>query len=255
LSNRVGRIVSDPPRNVYMGLAVDHSLLLMHQHNGSVATIRFWNNPRSVIVGRGQSLEHEVDRDFCRENDILVCRRISGGGAVYQDEGNLNISLVYSRGELGSPNDVREATRLLPSLIVESLGRNGLSGLTIDDSNGIYLDGYKVSGAASYITRDTVLVHSTLLVSANIENLEGSLIHSEEAQRRRSRYAPTMNLPAFPIETWKTNLVRLLEARFDATFRQDALTSEEMKMAERLSRTMYSTEGWISEGKRPDLTD
>ncbi|MDP2900906.1 MAG: biotin/lipoate A/B protein ligase family protein [Candidatus Bathyarchaeota archaeon] len=254
MSNHVGRVVSDSPRNAFLGLAVDHSLLLLHPHNGNVATLRFWSNPRSVIVGRGQSLKLEVNRDFCRKNGILVCRRISGGGAVYQDEGNLNVSLIYPRHALERPNDVREATRLLPSLIKKSLEDCGLAGLTIDDLNGVYLDGYKVSGAASYLSRDAVLAHSTLLVSANLENLEGSLVHSDGTQRRRSRYAPTRNLPALPMDAWRSSLVQLLEERFDASFKQDVLTPEETRMAERLSETMYSTEGWIRAGERPDPT-
>ena len=255
MATQLGRIISDFPSDAYMGLAVDHSLLLLHPHNGNVATLRFWSNPRSVIIGRGQVLELEVDQAFCRENGISVCRRISGGGAVYQDEGNLNISLVYSRGELGSPNDVREATRLLPDLIRESLERCGVSGLTLDDLNGIYLEGYKVSGAAAYLPRDAVLAHSTLLLSANLVNLEASLLHSEEGRRRKSRYSPTKNLPAFPMETWRSTLVQLLEARFKVSFKQYTLTSEEIEIAERLSETMYSTDGWINEGKRADLTD
>jgi lipoate---protein ligase len=251
MGERFGRIISDQPGDAYMGLAVDHSLLLQQHQGHNVATVRFWICPKSVIIGRGQSLELEVDQDFCRENNIRVCRRISGGGAVYHDEGNLNVSLIYPRRALGSSGDVREVTRLLPSLLHESLRQSGFDGLTFDDLNGIHFKGYKVSGAASYLSRDTVLNHSTLLLSVNLGNLERSLLHPESA-RRSSKYSPTMNISNLNVEAWKQSLIRLLEYRFDAAFIEDALTTEESRLAERLSEKLYSSEGWIRAGEYPD---
>jgi lipoate---protein ligase len=254
MAMQFGRIIRDSPSNANMGLAIDHSLLLKQESN--IATVRFWSNPRSVVIGRGQFLKLEVDQDFCRENDIRICRRISGGGAVYQDKGNLNISLIYPRQAFGRPCDVREATRLLPGLLKESLGKCGFEKLSLDNLNGIYIDGYKISGAASYLSRDTVLSHSTLLISTNLANLERSLLHTEGAQRG-SRYSPTKNLSTLHIANWKSRLIQLLEERFDAPFKEDSLTPEESQLAERLRETLYSRDSWIMEGKysNPQATE
>ncbi len=244
-----GRIIQDHLSDPHLGLAVDHALLL---HGGeNRVTLRLWSNPPSVVIGRGQLPELEVDQAYCRENGIRVCRRISGGGAVYHDGGNLNISLVYPRWTLAKPLDVKEATRLLPSLLLRSLEHYGIAPLSIDELNGIYLDGLKVSGSASYLSRDTVLSHSTLLLSANMENLERSLLHPEGA-RRRSRYSPTRNLSVLNSEEWKPILVDLLGERFDASFAEDSLSPEEAQLAERLCDSVYSRGDWISEGRMPD---
>lgn len=241
-----GRVIQDHPDDPYLGLAVDHALLL--QSGGDRVTLRFWSNPPSVVIGRGQSPEAEVDQAYCHEKGIRLCRRISGGGAVYHDEGNLNISLVYPRKKLAKPLDVREATRLLPSLLLQSLERSGVTRLSIDELNGVYLDGLKVSGAASYMSRDTALSHSTLLLSANLENLERSLLHPE-ATRRKSRYSPTRNLSNLDAEAWKPILVDLLGKRFDARFVEDRLTPEEAHLSERLCDSVYAQDDWINEGR------
>ncbi len=241
-----GRIIEDNPDDVYRGLAVDHALLLCH--DGGV-TLRLWRNEFSVVIGRGQTLA-EVDEDYCRQNGIHVCRRISGGGAVYQDSGNLNISLVYPRLALMKPHDVREATRLLPSIILDSLTRCGVTRSTLDDLNGIHRDGYKVSGAASYLNRDTILSHSTLLLSADIKKLEKSLLHPMEVHRA-SMYSPTANLD-IDFENWKPILVGLVEERFDTSLNEGKLTTEEASLTAELSRA-YSSEEWVRSGIMPTL--
>jgi lipoate-protein ligase A len=185
-----GRVIEDHPGDANLGLAIDHALLITHA--GGV-TLRLWRNPRSVIIGRSQSPSLEADEEYCRANGVIVCRRISGGGAVYQDEGNLNISLVYPRSALERIDNVSEATCLLPSIIMESLRRNGVDRLSIDRLNTIYKDGFKVSGAAAYLKSDVVLSHSTLLLSADLRRLEKSLLHLEGV-KRGSRYSPTTNL-------------------------------------------------------------
>jgi len=244
-----GRIIQDNSNDPYLSLAIDHSLLL---HGGEErVTLRLWNNPPSVVIGRGQSLELEVDQSYCRANGIKICRRLSGGGAVYHDGGNLNISLVYPRRALAKSLDVKEATRLLPNLLLKSLEYVGILSLSIDELNGLFLDGFKISGAASYLSRDTVLSHSTLLLSANMENLEKSLLHPEGA-RRKSRYSPTRNLSILDAETWKPILFDLLDERFNARFTEDSLTHEEAQLAERLCDSVYSNGDWINEGRMPD---
>jgi lipoate-protein ligase A len=244
-----GRLIQDQPDDPYLGLAVDHSLLLKGCEDK--VTLRLWSNPPSVVIGRGQSPEFEVDQTYCREKGISICRRISGGGAVYHDKGNLNISLVYPRRTLANPLEVREATRMLPNLLLKSLEKSGIPNLSIDDMNGIYLDGFKVSGAASYLSRDIILSHSTLLLSVNLENLERSLLHLEET-RRKSVYSPTKNLSALDVETWKPILIDLLGKCFNTCFFEDSLTPEEARLAGRLCGSVYANGDWIREGQIHD---
>jgi lipoate-protein ligase A len=241
-----GRIIQDHTQDPYLGLAIDHSLLL-HSSDNRV-TLRLWSNPPSVVIGRGQSLGLEVNQNYCLENSIKICRRISGGGAVYQDEGNLNISLIFPRKSLAKLQNLQEATRLLPYLLLQSLEHSGISHLSIDEMNSIYLDGLKVSGAASYLSRDTVLSHSTLLLSANLEKLEKSLLHPEGA-RRKSRYSPTGNMSVLDVEAWKPTLIDLLGKRFSTRIVEDNLTTEEAQLAERLCNSVYAREDWIIEGR------
>ncbi len=128
-----------------------------------------WQNGPSIIVGRHQCTAEEINADFVRRENLSVVRRITGGGAVYHDTGNLNFSFIENayglekvdfRRYLGS---VREALRDV-GVRAEISGRNDLE-----------VDGRKVSGSAQRIHMGKVLHHGTLLVNVDFERLNEAL--------------------------------------------------------------------------------
>ena len=125
-------------------------------------------NRASVIVGYNQAVVNEVDMDFCIENDIRIVRRLSGGGAVYHDSGNLNYAFISDKKEMPLSADF-----LLPVIHV-------LRQLDIPVETGKRKDlwlpgGYKISGTASHVSKGRELHHGTLLYESNLEQLKRSL--------------------------------------------------------------------------------
>jgi lipoate-protein ligase A len=80
---RAGRILEYSFDNLHQNLALEHVILHISEGSSDNTTIRFWKNPPSVILGRSQLLNREVNIEYCKQNNIVIGRRISGGGTVY----------------------------------------------------------------------------------------------------------------------------------------------------------------------------
>lgn len=127
-----------------------------------------WRVAPTVIIGRNQDLEAEVNMDYCRSHDVSVVRRKSGGGCVYSDMGNIMISFISGRGEVASVFEryLSTMTACLCSL-----------GLPAEKSgrNDILVDGRKVSGNAFHQLPDRSIVHGTLLYDTDFAALEEAI--------------------------------------------------------------------------------
>ena len=124
-----------------------------------------WRVEPTVIFGRNQVLENEVNLEYCRANGVNIVQRKSGGGCVYSDKGNIMISYVSERGV------VSEVFEKYLSELTECL--RGL-GLKAEKSgrNDILVDGRKVSGNAFHQHPDRSIVHGTLLYDTDMDALE-----------------------------------------------------------------------------------
>lgn len=127
-------------------------------------TLFTWIVSPTVIYGRHQSAEVEVNTDYCRESGIAVVQRKSGGGCVYADQGNLMISYISP-----SAHSERVFAEFL-QLIRNALAAKGLLAVTTEH-NDILVDGRKVSGTACYTTPTGTIVHGTLLFDVNLDAL------------------------------------------------------------------------------------
>ena len=127
-----------------------------------------WRVNPTVIIGRNQNLEAEVNMDYCREHGVEVVRRKSGGGCVYSDKGNIMISYVSGRGDVSEVFEryLDMLTSCLRSLELpaEKSGRND-----------VLVDGRKVSGNAFHMLPDWSIVHGTLLYSTDFDALEAAI--------------------------------------------------------------------------------
>lgn len=123
-----------------------------------------WRVRPTVILGRNQVLENEVNLEYCRSHGVEIVQRKSGGGCVYSDKGNIMISYISERGVVSEVFDrylsgLTECLRSL-GLRAEKSGRND-----------ILVDGRKVSGNAFHQLPDRSIVHGTLLYSTDLEAL------------------------------------------------------------------------------------
>lgn len=120
-----------------------------------------WVVRPTVIIGRHQCLETEVDVEYCRSHDIDIVRRLSGGGCVYADPDNLMISYVCP-----THRPVTEVFAIFARNVADTLRDLGLNA-EVSGRNDILIDGKKVSGCAYYHTVDHAIVHSTMLFGCN----------------------------------------------------------------------------------------
>ena len=127
-----------------------------------------WRVNPTVIIGRNQDLEAEVNMDYCREHGVEVVRRKSGGGCVYSDKGNIMISYISGRG------DVSEVFERYLDMLTSCLRSLGLPAEK-SGRNDVLVDGRKVSGNAFHMLPDRSIVHGTLLYSTDFDALEAAI--------------------------------------------------------------------------------
>ena len=131
-----------------------------------------WQNRPSVIIGANQEVHTEVNLDYLKENDIYLVRRVTGGGAVYHDFGNLNYTIVGSSDDL--EHDYPEYTQYM----VQALQKLGIPA-TMSGRNDILVEGRKVSGFAKRVCKNRLMIHGTLMFDVNLEQLTQALCPPE----------------------------------------------------------------------------
>jgi lipoate-protein ligase A len=194
-----------------MNLALED--YLVRRFRGGETVLCLYVNDASVVIGRNQLPFAEARLQEVERRRIRIVRRLSGGGAVYHDPGNLNFSIIQTRGALPwpSPAEVLRPVR-------DWLGAMGVPA-HLNDRHDILVDGRKVTGAAQYRTKDKCLTHGTLLVSADLEALQRVLGSDGEVasyRGRRSVPSPVTNLtqyhPALTIAEARTALMDVFAA-------------------------------------------
>ncbi|MCH7657220.1 MAG: lipoate--protein ligase [Bacteroidetes bacterium] len=133
-----------------------------------------WRSEPSVIVGRHQNTLAEINWGFIKRHNIKVVRRLSGGGAVYHDPGNLNFTFIM-RGQKGKPVDFKKFT----DPVIKALASLSVTA-KFEGKNDLRVNGLKISGNAEHIFRDKILHHGTLLFDSNLDNLENAVKKDED---------------------------------------------------------------------------
>jgi lipoate-protein ligase A len=135
-------------------------------------TIRFWTNPKpTVIVGRFQTPELEVNKEACKRHHPLVVRRFTGGGTVYHDKGNLNYAISVRRDDPIIPKTLDKIRPILCAGIIKALEMLGLDAKFESKGAYIHVNGKKISGTAALATRNVVFLHGTILVDSDLPRL------------------------------------------------------------------------------------
>lgn len=153
--------IENPHTDAWFNLAAEEYLL----KNFSDDILMVWQNEPSIIIGKHQNVWDEINRRFVREKHIKVVRRYSGGGAVYHDEGNLNVTFIENG---------RQSSGKFTEMLIGFLHSCGIKA-TADERQGINIDGLKISGSAQSIHKNRILHHATLLFSTNLYRLTEAL--------------------------------------------------------------------------------
>lgn len=161
------RYIINKRTNPYFNLALDD--YAMRHIDVDEDFFFLWQNEPSVIIGKNQNAVEEINREYIDENGVHVARRVSGGGAVYHDFGNLNFTFVIG---VDDPGKVNYKKYVQP--IVDALASMGVVA-TASGRNDILIDGLKISGNAQSLANGKLMHHGTLMFDVNIEHMVEAL--------------------------------------------------------------------------------
>lgn len=130
----------------------------------------FYINEPSIIIGRNQNTIEEINTDYVEKQGIHVVRRLSGGGAVYHDAGNLNFSFIM-------PDDGESFRNFgkVTQPIIDALHDMGVEGAELKGRNDLIIDGKKFSGNAMYSTNGRMFAHGTLMFDSDVNEVVNAL--------------------------------------------------------------------------------
>ena len=167
------RVVDGGLRDGRFNIALDQAMIELHQQGRIPDTIRFIHFPPTALVGRHQVLGREVDLDYCARHGVRVGRRITGGGAIYLDEGQLGWALVFHRHTLGIAA-LPDVGRAICEAVAAGLSRFGLDA-RYRPRNDIEVDGRKISGTGGFFDGDTLIYQGTVLVDLDSARMLAAL--------------------------------------------------------------------------------
>ncbi len=167
------RVVDTGIRDGRAQIAFDQAMIDAHREGDIPDTIRFLQFPPTVLIGRHQALSQEVKLDHCRSNNIRTVRRITGGGALYFDEGQLGWELVFHRDTLGITS-LADLAREICEAAAAGLCKLGVEA-KYRPRNDIEVEGRKISGTGGFFDGSTLFYQGTLLVDMNPADMIAAL--------------------------------------------------------------------------------
>lgn len=208
-----------------------------------------WQVNPSVIFGRNQLMENEVNLDFCRRHGIGMFRRKSGGGCVYADMGNVMLSYVTSGG-----GNVGFTYNKYINLILLALRKIGVEA-TATGRNDVMIGGKKVSGNAFYRLPGRSIVHGTMLYDTNMEFMLGSItppaekLASKGVASVRNHITLLKEHTALSLDAFKAALRETLCGDREIVF-----TGEDVRETERITRGYLTDEFIFGNNPRCNVT-
>ena len=234
-------------------IAFDQALIDAHKAGCIPDTIRFLRFPPTALIGRHQALSREIKLDHCRAHGIGVVRRITGGGALYFDEGQLGWELVFSRATLGI-GSLTDLAREICEAAAAGLSRLGIAAKHRPRSD-IEVGGRKLGGTGGFFDQDTLFYQGTVLVDMNPADMIAALnLHETELAKRAldsaAQRVVTLKelLGAAPsIATIKEALLAGFAERLGIAPVAGDITAEEEALAAKVHDEEIGTDAFVAE--------
>lgn len=206
----------------------------------------FYINAPSIIIGKHQNTIEEINAEYVKEKGIQVVRRLSGGGAVYHDLGNLNFSFI-TKDDGQSFHNFRKFTEP----VVEALRSFGVNA-ELTGRNDLQVGEQKISGNAQFATRGRMFSHGTLMFNLNLEDVQASLhanpekFKSKSTKSVRSRVANIIDFMdrKMTIEEFRSELLRHIFGMDPASVPQYKLTEADWEKIRQISAERYKNWDW-----------
>ncbi len=226
-----------------VNLAIEEYLLRKIKLTDDI--LLFYINGPSVIIGRNQNAIEEINREYVDAHNIHVVRRLSGGGAVYHDLGNLNYSLITRGGKEDATN-----FKKFTAPVIRALNEMGIAA-ALSGRNDILVDERKVSGNAIYSAHQGIVCHGTLLLNTDLSVLVNALnvkpqkIESKGIKSVRSRVANISEYLKAPMDILEFR-TRILHSIFEGSenVTEYHLSAEDWEGIRKLSDERYMTWAW-----------
>lgn len=239
--------VTDPALN----LAIEEYIL--RSIPGEDDYLLFYINEPSIIIGKNQNTVEEINAEYVRENNLHVVRRLSGGGAVYHDLGNLNFSFIM-KDDGGSFHNFRKFTEP----VVQALRKLGVDA-ELTGRNDLQVGERKISGNAQFHSKGKMFSHGTLLFDSEIENVVSALkVNAEKyvSKSTKSIRSRVANISEFLKEPMTIERFReaLLRSLFDGTddIPYYELSEQDWEQVRKLADERYRSWEW-NYGRSPSF--
>ncbi|AXK51430.1 lipoate--protein ligase [Spiroplasma alleghenense] len=223
----------------YYNLAVEATLL---ERDTSEIIFILWQNDNTIVVGRNQNTYQEINQLNCFNDKVNIIRRISGGGAVYHDLGNLNFSFIINVND-DSPTTYEKI--LEP--VISVLNKLGVAAV-FSGKNDIVVEGKKISGNAQHRLKNRLLHHGTLMFDMNLE-LIGKYLNVDElkvkAKKIQSVPARVANIKDFlPFDISLTEFKEMLIEEISKTATEIKFSEAELNHINDLRDNKFLTDKW-----------
>lgn len=226
--------------------------VLRNAHTGEDLLMLYINEP-SIIIGRHQNAFEEINHNYVEQHGIHVVRRLSGGGAVYHDLGNLNYSFITE----ALPENFRNFKKFTTPL-VQALAALGVQA-ELNGRNDLVIDGRKLSGTAQYITKGRMVSHGTLLFNSDLAQVTEAL-HAQErmitSKAIKSVRSQVVNISEYlsqpvPIEMFKEHILAHIFPG-SVPISEYPLVAEDWTAVRQLAAERYRSWEW-NFGRSPDF--
>jgi len=236
-------IIDSPSNNAWFNIASEEYLL--NKYPQEELFLLYVNAP-SIIVGRFQNTLAEINLDYVKENNIKVVRRLSGGGAVYHDLGNLNFSFHMPLGE----EDFSDFSKFTQP-VVDLLNKLGVAA-KLEGRNDLLVDGKKFSGNAKLTQNGKLIQHGTILINSEMSVLASALkvnplkFKDKAVKSNRARVTNLVDyLPEdVSLEKFKELLIQQIIDENEEPTQIHQLTEEEISGIQKLADEKYSNWDW-----------